>query len=632
MNLSARPWSLIALSAGFVVTAVAFSFWLLSVEHKNRMNAQRIAHLRVYAHQLKEIVNDYWPDLAIARSSGLVSAMRQEEIVAAVVMRNQSVRLDANKPIESLHWTAPEVQTAFRQGFGSSQRFWLQRDENYLMVAVRLRSDGPEPDAVWLAQPAWQMTGDGAGLGRRLAIVGLFAAILAAGLAYTLINVRRRMLYRLVKGARQLSRGDLQSDIEVLGEGDLAVLSMALNTLRRRMSAQVETIDRQRQTLAALVNQLHEGVVVARGDGRIVLMNPAAVRMLNLKLDDASVSRLIDKPIENYIPQHQLQRLLLDPPSERDLTDPDPELAERLSRPIAIEHDERTVFLHASVSSITLGDTREDQPQSGVALVMTDVTELQRTIQLRTDFVANASHELRTPLSTIRAAVETLLSMDLRSEAEAALNFLEVIDRHSARLEDMVKDLLDLSRLETPTKQFDPEPLSMRMILSDTRARFNEAIERKGLELETIAEPSEKAVVHVNPHLLRLALDNLIDNAIKFTEPDKMVHVRISLSDGQAEFEVRDEGCGIPKEDLERVFERFYQVESARTGIYRGTGLGLSIVRHAVGAMRGRVELNSEAGVGTTVRVVIPQTNPSRSNGGEDKGGVGEPISPEMRQ
>lgn len=612
MNVSTRPWSLIAVSAGFVVAAVACSFWLLSLEHEARFNAERGKHLSRYANLLKDQIRAEGTDPLAARKLALIDALRAEDIIAAIVLEDGVVRLDSDESMDALHWTEPEIRDAIREGAGQAQRHWNSQGTDYVMVAVRLNDEDATRDVIWLAQPAWAMVSDGAGLGRRLAVAGLFAAVLTGALAYTMIRVRRRMLYRLVKGARQLSRGDLQSDIEVSGEDDLALLSTALNTLRRRMAGQLATIDRQRQTLAALVNQLHEGVVVARADGRIVLMNPAAAKMLNLDLGEDGVAKLGDKPLEGFIPQHQLQRLLLNPPGESKRSDG--EFDEPLSRPIAIEHDEQTVYIHASASAITLSESRVDQPENGVALVMTDVTELQRTIQLRSDFVANASHELRTPLSTIRAAVETLLTIDLQREAEPAMNFLEVIDRHSARLEDMVKDLLDLSRLETPTKQFEPAPMSIRMILNDTRARFNEAIEREGLHLATIAEPAESATVHVNPHLLRLVLDNLIDNAIKFTEAGKSIHVRVSLADERAEFEIRDEGCGIPKEDLQRVFERFYQVESSRTGIYRGTGLGLSIVRHAVGAMRGHVDLKSESGVGTQVLISIPQPVSAGSN------------------
>jgi signal transduction histidine kinase len=262
----------------------------------------------------------------------------------------------------------------------------------------------------------------------------------------------------------------------------------------------------------------------------------------------------------------------------------------------------------ARASQLVLAERQEDGGTPvGRVVMLSDITELQRTIQMRTDFVANASHELRTPLSTIRAAVETMRSMDLSTEQPAAQQFLAKIDRQSARLQQMVVDLLDLSRIESPTERFEPEAVESRRVLHDLYGRFAESLERKQLHWETGVSPEDTVTVNVNPHLLRLVLDNLVDNAIKFTEPDGQIRVNIRLVNGRAEFEVCDTGCGIPAKDQERVFERFYQVQRSRSGPERGTGLGLSIVRHAVGAMRGSVALSSAPGEGTTVKVSVPQ-------------------------
>jgi signal transduction histidine kinase len=196
--------------------------------------------------------------------------------------------------------------------------------------------------------------------------------------------------------------------------------------------------------------------------------------------------------------------------------------------------------------------------------------------------------------------------MDLAAEAPAARAFLEKIDRHSIRLELMVADLLDLSRLETPTERFDPEPIDLRRLLDDIHARFAERLERKRLRWEAVRTPPESWVVNLNPHLLRLTLDNLVDNATKFTDAGGLVRLSVRITPTEVAFEVTDTGCGIPVEDQQRVFERFYQVQRARSGPERGTGLGLSIVRHAVGALHGSIRLASTPGTGTTVSVIVP--------------------------
>ena len=261
--------------------------------------------------------------------------------------------------------------------------------------------------------------------------------------------------------------------------------------------------------------------------------------------------------------------------------------------------------VHAS--DMPLADAARGSAATGRVVVLTDITELQRTIELRTDFVANASHELRTPLATICAAVETLLTMDLTAEKPAAEQFLEKIARQGQRLQQMVSDLLDLSRLASPAERFEPEELDVGRLIDDLHDRFAAALERKGLHWETGVEPRDFVTIRANPQLLRLVLDNLVDNAVKFTKPGGHVGVYMRGTAGETRIEVRDDGCGIPSEDRERVFERFYQVQRSRSGPERGTGLGLSIVRHAVTALQGAVRLESEPGRGTRVLVTVPQ-------------------------
>jgi signal transduction histidine kinase len=355
---------------------------------------------------------------------------------------------------------------------------------------------------------------------------------------------------------------------------------------------------------------------VARGDGRVALLNPAAVRLLGLELGPGEAGSLVGRTVEASIPQHTLQRLLSGPllPAERIQAD-EARAGESRAVPIEIQTRRGVIHLLARASDVVLAEPGENTSGGalGRVVVMTDITELQRTIQMRTDFVANASHELRTPLSTIRAAVETLLSMDLQAEAPAARQFLAKLDRQSQRLEQMVSDLLDLSRLESPTARFTPEPVECRRALTELHGRFADALSRKSLEWESRVEPEGLTTIMVNPQLLRLVLDNLVDNAIKFTDPGGRVGVVLRRTNGDAELEVSDSGCGIPAEEQERVFERFYQVQRARTGgADRGTGLGLSIVRHAVGAMGATVRLRSAVGRGTTVTVVAPQQPAAR--------------------
>jgi signal transduction histidine kinase len=445
-----------------------------------------------------------------------------------------------------------------------------------------------------------------------LAVAGGAGVLLTILLWIAMIRMRRRLLSRLISGARGMSAGDLSAPIDVGGADEFAMLSAALGSVRRRLGQQVATIDRQKRMLESLVDQLQEGIVAARRDGRIVLINPAAVRLLQLQPPGATPERFTGQPVEAVVPQNALQRMFaLTPDSTPAATGASKTTAEaREQEEIEIETPDGITWLTARAADLVLSDDGErDGGAAGRMVVLSDITGLRRTIQTRTDFVANASHELRTPLSTIRAAIEAVLGMDLPREGEAARRFIEKIDRHSARLERMVADLLDLSRIESADSGFEPEELSLRGVLDELHGRFEAAIEARSLRWEARVEAAGPGSIRANPHLLRLVLDNLVENAIKFTESEGTISVRARRDDGSVRFEVADTGCGIPESEQQRVFERFYQVQRHRSGPERGTGLGLSIVRHALGAMQGTVRLESVPQKGTTVTVTIPQPN-----------------------
>lgn len=447
------------------------------------------------------------------------------------------------------------------------------------------------------------------------AIGGGIAGLILLAVAVVMFHGRRSAFRGMVAAARSISSGNLSVEVDTAGLGELADLATSLDAIRRRAVSQAETIERQRQMLQGLVHQSQEGVVVADLDDRIALINPSAARLLDLEVGSEGAARLLGVPVAECMPRDDVRRLLSGTaPSRPGLRLGGGDAGDRRGPGMSdtrleIESRNGTRYLLARISTLVMAES-DRQTRAGAMghiLLLTDITELERTIRMRSDFVANASHELRTPLSTIRAAVETLLTMDLKTEESHAAEFLEKIERQSSRLQQMVADLLDLSRVESPAERFEVEPLDTEPVLDELHARFAKALESKGLRWEVNSAALSGSTILANHHLLRLVLDNLVDNAIKFTDPGGTIRVGLRTSDEWAIFEIVDEGCGIPEDEQQRVFERFYQVQRSRSGPKRGTGLGLSIVRHAVEAMGGKARLASDPDGGTRAIVVVPQ-------------------------
>ena len=639
MRIPKRPsklfWKLF-LGYALLVTSALVACVLLILREFEQFYAEELTeHLKAQAIALRSQVQgqvDVTHADRLDQIAKEVGGHEADSLRVTFVATNGTVLGDSQADAAQMepHDNRPEIRTALSTGWGTSTRWSATLSRRLKYVAVRV---GPTENPEGVVRVALAVKSVGAktqSVRRIMWIIALIALVATVVFAFGLARIWTSPIRRITAIAGRISRGDLSARARVRGSDEVARLARSLNDMRDHLSQQLATIDGQRETLETLLNELQEGVIVAGPDGKIVLANPAAVRFVDSdSAQEPSAATWVGRPVEQCVPQHDLQQLLLSGGSTRprEITEQDSQRASsvptcRSVAEVRVELPAKggAVVVLANASDITLPGTltREGKsdsdvrPRIGRILALTDITEIARTIQMKTDFAANASHELRTPLSAIRGAIETLLGIELSKDAESAARFLGVIDRHSARLEALVADLLALSRLESPASEFKPMTVDWRRFGDELSAKWADAVGRKQLHWEWIAPPDLREVT-IEPQLARLALDNLIDNAIKFTPAGGHVTVASKREHDQLTFEVADDGCGIPVEDQQRVFERFYQVAQARSGTgserpeARGPGLGLSIVRHAVAAMRGAVTLTSEPGVGTRVIVTIPQ-------------------------
>jgi two-component system phosphate regulon sensor histidine kinase PhoR len=380
------------------------------------------------------------------------------------------------------------------------------------------------------------------------------------------------------------------------GPGEIRLFLNQFNRVVEKTRRQIAILQRQRAELYTLVDAVPDPILAADPRNRLILMNAPAARLLELSAEQA-----IGQKVVSVITDEQVVELF--------------EAAATANHESKSEPIHREVRLSRGGQKITCQAVAARTAEGGTLVVLRDVSTLARAMQMKTDFVANASHELRTPITAIKIAFETLGDA-LTDDPEQAQRCMSVIDGHLKRLEEMLRDLLDLSRVESPDHEASPTTVKSAELLSAVRNTMLPLARQKPVEL--VFEDPEPQQFFSDGRLLNLVLKNLVENGIKYTPAGGTVTVSLTNTGGHSDGEstttssvtltVADTGIGIATEHIDRVFERFYQVDAARSGSAgRGTGLGLAIVKHAVHAVGGSVKLESTVGMGTTVTCVFPQ-------------------------
>jgi two-component system phosphate regulon sensor histidine kinase PhoR len=424
---------------------------------------------------------------------------------------------------------------------------------------------------------------------QEVAVIVVVVLGLAAAAAYLLARRFTRPLEALMDGARRITAGDFHHQIRSDGPRELAALAEVFNTMSRRLAETFNLLEHDREQLRAILSGMVEGVVAIDEQHRIVFANQRASELLGFDRVTA-----VHRPWEQTLRQPGLREII-----HKGLAAAEP-------------YREELEWKGPPPRSLRVYVSRfHGHGMPGAVIVLHDTTELRQAERLRQDFVANVSHELKTPLAVIKSSIETLVD-GAAEEPESRQLFLQQIVREADRLEELIKDLLSLARIESGHLRLEPQAIPLDRAISECLERHHPRAESKTLTL--VEKPPKDGpadvAVWADADALRQVLDNLVDNAIKYTPNGGRITVRWSVAADTVSFEVEDTGVGIPAADLPRVFERFYRVDKARSRAVGGTGLGLAIVKHLVQAMKGQVRVHSTVGKGTTFRVTLPRAMP----------------------
>lgn len=582
-------WQIYPLFLAVTLISVAAVSWYASDSLRRFYLEQTASDLESRGRLLVEQILPFISPLNATRVNDICKrAGRTSGTRITVILRSGTVIGDSERDPKNMdnHASRPEVVQSLNKGLGTAVRYSATLEKNMMYVAMPLLVDKEHlailrtamsissvDENVWLIQ-------------KKIVFGSVVIALILAGISLYLSRRISRPIREIKQGAEAFAEGNLRHRLPSPDSEEMAGLTDAMNQMASQLDERIKTIVRQRNELEAVLSSMEEGVIAIDKDEHILSINRAAAGIFTLKPEEYP-GRLIQEAIRN----NEFQRFI--------------EAALSEGRSIAgditlYQNGERVVNAH------TTPLRGVDDNDIGILVVLNDVTHLRKLETVRRDFVANVSHELKTPVTAIKGFVETLLQDSVVAPEEAD-HFLRIIEKHTDRLTAIIEDLLKLSRLEQEDEgnSIQLEKGSVNDVIHSAIQVCRQKADEKNVQIHLIC-PEDVAVIR-DAHLLEQAVVNLLDNAIAYSKKDSFVQVEVSSTESELLISVEDNGIGIAKEHLSRLFERFYRVDSARSRKLGGTGLGLSIVKHIAQAHGGHVTVKSTPGKGSVFTIHLPK-------------------------
>ncbi|WP_352399511.1 ATP-binding protein [Anaerotignum sp.] len=417
---------------------------------------------------------------------------------------------------------------------------------------------------------------------KTIIIAVAISLLLAVIMGYVFAQTLTGPILALTKGAKNMAAGNFEQSLKVRSSDEIGQLTSSFNYMASELTRNMSEISKEKNRLEILLHNMSDGVISFNKDGELMLANTAATEMLgvdHINLDFSSFIREYDINSGVYL-------------------DMGNEPSKKVTFPVGKQ------FINANFTPYYSSNGQIE----GLVVVLQDITEQKKLDDMRKEFVANVSHELRTPLTTVKSYTETLMdgAMD---DKEIAMEFLGIIDSEADRMAFLVRDLLQLSRFDNKQVHLDIVEIDMNEFLCLTVKQNKIHAEAKRQELSF--DPYPKAVViHGDRDRVGQVVNNIITNAMKYSLEQATIKIYITEDETYFKISVKDTGMGISREDLPRIFERFYRVDKARSRAMGGTGLGLAIAKEIMESHGGKLTAESEYGKGTVMTMWFPKESP----------------------
>lgn len=505
--------------------------------------------------------------------------------VNGMVIGDSEIAMDDLDKIEN-HLYRTEIKKALKGEIGKSERISNTVNIEYAYIAVPIEVKNEIYGVTRLALPLTKIKSIHYEFFQNIMLAALCGLVVTAILAYRFANNVTRPIKEITHTAKHIANGNLKNKVYIKSKDEIGELAHTFNIMGEKLNDTITEIRDKNTKLQSILVSVNEALFAVDRSCKIMLINPVARELFDIQEEDVYGKHILEVVRSNKL--HDILKDILDN-NQMGQTE------------ITVHYPERRILkINTNFIRLDLDPTRI----IGIMALIQDVTEMRKLEKMRSDFVANVSHELKTPLTSIRGFIETLKSGAI-DDGKVRNKFLDIIDIESERLTRLINSLLHLSAIENQAYLLKREKIHIKEVMNEIEVITERLIENKNLNYISEIESELPEIYGCRDRFKQMIL-NLIENAIKYTPENGEVRVLIYKRYDNIMITVKDTGIGIPKEDLPRLFERFYRVDKARTRRVGGTGLGLSIVKHIVLSFNGNIKVNSQVGKGSEFTIRIP--------------------------